>query len=492
VAHAIGLPRRRRSNHVGLEYSARAANAELRFEAMIALTAVVTVLAYSPPPWPMTLSLTEAGVVDVGACFPGQRVTTIAIATARGRGAVRAAVAIPSDSSGPRVPLTPGREGRWSLPSGHLDCVSVTFELAALARPPMSVDWSFDPRDILISPDGEAPRTAIVRVESTPERRLWVPWPATGSATYRVPESAFRLPGHAFVLPSLASRRVEAAGTSVHVTLAHGFSTLDLDGVERWLRRALAAHSALFGDFPRAAWSLAVVPAPPGATGRGSPVVFGTTSRGGGHHIVAWIPADVPASSLPGEWVLVHELFHLAQPWIQESWFAEGLATYYGEVLRARRGDLTPVELWAALLDGFRRGASVGGASPLGDEEQHMMTRRTFWRVYWGGAAIALLADVRLRQRGSSSLDAGIRALATQLELTDACSAMAAMAVATGDDAFTVLAAPALASHELPDVAPTLSALGVREGPGGLTLDDTAPLAAIRRAIERDALAPPP
>lgn len=446
--------------------------------------ALLVSLAYPPPlsPWMMTLSVADSGVVKVGACFPELDLSGVRVSTVRGQRAVRSVEA--SANAGSPVPLQPRPDGIWIVPEGSAECFTVTYDRAALSRPPMSLDWSFDPRDVLFSPVGIEARSAHVRLEPTPGRRLWVPWPAVGPDTYHAPESAFRLPGHAFIGPSFASRAFAASGTKVDLTVAHGFTTLDLDGAERWLRRSLVLHAGLFVDFPCPAWSLVVVPAPAGTTGRGSPVVFGTTSRGGGPHIVAWLPADIRAEALPGEWVLIHELFHLAQPWIEDDWFAEGLATYYGEVLRARGGVLTPVQLWAGLLDGFRRGASVGGTLPLGREEDEMTTRRTYWRVYWGGAAIALLADVDLRSRKAGNLDDGVRALSSRLGLTDANSAMAAMADATGDDAFRALAKVALASTAFPDVAGTLAALGVRDGPDGVTLDDAAPLAAIRRAIE--------
>ncbi len=451
---------------------------------MIALTLAALVALEPPPSWPVTLTVTEGKTLVLKACFPGNAAAGVRVATPRARRALLSATAEPG-----AIPLKPGPEGAWSLPHGAADCFTATYDAVALARPPMSLAGSFDPRDVLLSPIGAGlgERSARVSFATSAAAQLWVPWQRAAPNAFRAPDSAFRLPGNAFVRPHFSSRTLAMHGTTAHVSLADGFATLDLDGVLAWLSRALAVNAELFGDFPCSEWSLVVVPAPPGAAGRGSPVVFGSASRGGGPHVVAFVPGDVRAESLPGEWVLVHELFHLAQPWIGEGWFAEGLATYYGEVLRARAGVLSPAELWAALLDGFRRGASVGGELPLGREEDEMVARRTFWRVYWGGAALALLADVRFRSRGAGSLDDGVRALSARPELKDARAALAVIAEVTGDDGFTALATAALASKAFPEITRTLEALGVREGPGGVTLDDAAPLAAVRRAIETGA-----
>jgi len=81
-------------------------------------------------------------------------------------------------------------------------------------------------------------------------------------------------------------------------------------------------------------------------------------------------------------------------------------------VMRARAGLITPDKAWEILHDGFQRGASRGGGRTLTDESRDMDETRAYWRVYWAGAAIALIADVTLRQHGAApTLDAQMRAI---------------------------------------------------------------------------------
>ena len=84
-------------------------------------------------------------------------------------------------------------------------------------------------------------------------------------------------------------------------------------------------------------------------------------------------------------------------------WLAEGLASYYQNVLRARVGLFTADEAWTLLDAGFRRGQRASASGPL-DDLGHQ--RGGTMRVYWAGAAYWLEADLALRQEHSGSLDA--------------------------------------------------------------------------------------
>ena len=126
-----------------------------------------------------------------------------------------------------------------------------------------------------------------------------------------------------------------------------------------------------------------------------------------------------------------------------------------------------------------------------------------YQRVYWGGAAIALLADVALREAGSS-LDAGMRQLqrccAPTLRVWPAGQILQAMddsgPALQGPRGQPNLAAPNLAAPKLealsspilrsvafPDLTPIYRKLGVSMVDGVPTLDESAPVAHLRRAI---------
>jgi predicted metalloprotease with PDZ domain len=90
-------------------------------------------------------------------------------------------------------------------------------------------------------------------------------------------------------------------------------------------------------------------------------------------------------------------------------WISEGFASYYQNVLMSRAGRYTEREAWTKLHEGFERGrASRPELSPNNAAAQGV--RQARMKIYWSGAAIALLADIELRERsgGRESLDTAL------------------------------------------------------------------------------------
>jgi predicted metalloprotease with PDZ domain len=194
---------------------------------------------------------------------------------------------------------------------------------------------------------------------------------------------------------------------------------------------------------------------------------------------------------LPGEWVAVHELAHLALPPMpdEDAWFFEGVVSYYQEVLRARAGFFDERTAWRNLHEGFGRGMRRRSERTLAQDSADMHAQHAYHRVYWAGAALALRWDVALRRQtgGRASLDAAVRALRARPDsgtrLWTAKEACAAMEAAVGTPFCAASAERALASSEFPAVDDALEALGVRREGDGVRLVDDAPDANVRRAI---------
>jgi predicted metalloprotease with PDZ domain len=90
----------------------------------------------------------------------------------------------------------------------------------------------------------------------------------------------------------------------------------------------------------------------------------------------------------------------------QHRWVSEGFAQYYQNVLLARSGTYDPLTAWQKLYDGLERGRqSRPELSP--NEATAGGMRNGRMKIYWSGAAIALMADVALRERsgGAMTLD---------------------------------------------------------------------------------------
>jgi hypothetical protein len=259
--------------------------------------------------------------------------------------------------------------------------------------------------------------------------------------------------------------------------------------MRRWVTSGARALASAYGRLPVPDVQLLVVPV---GSGR-EPVPWGEVQRGGGNAVHLYIDQQRPAGEFMADWVLVHELSHLLHPVIDspDRWLSEGIASYYQNVLRARAGLRSAPWAWDALHAGFERGirGTPRGRS-LAEVSEHMMRDRSFMRVYWSGAAIALLADVELRRRsgGAQSLDTALAAFAKCcLPAEHSWSArelLQRLDRLTGTTVFMTLYREHVDSDDFPDLDALYAELGLQSmSATTLRLDATAPGAAICAAI---------
>ena len=216
----------------------------------------------------------------------------------------------------------------------------------------------------------------------------------------------------------------------------------------------------------------------------------GHGTRGG--HTNGWNGATIKmnvgslstASDFAADWVMTHEMVHLAFPSVPDAhhWIEEGLATYIEPIARARAGSLTSEKVWTDLVNGLPQGLPEPG-------DRGLDFTPTWGRTYWGGALFCLLADVEIRKRtgNTKGLEDALRAiLAAGGTIESDWPLLKALRI--GDDA---IGAPVLSKlYEKMKAAPSpvdLKALwqelGVERKEGRINFNDSAPLAAIRRAI---------
>ena len=223
------------------------------------------------------------------------------------------------------------------------------------------------------------------------------------------------------------------------------------------------------------------------------PVPWGEVMRGGGDAVHLYIDQTQPPAAFLADWVLMHELSHLLHPNLEGDgrWLYEGLATYYQEALRARAGSLTEADAWQRLHQGFERGridTRVGKG--LGAASEAMMRQRDFMRVYWSGAAIALLADLELRRPsgGRQSLDRALLDLRRRYGPFDRAwgvwELIEALDEVTGSRVFSTLAKRWLPADRFPDLGEAYGALGLRAiDPKTLRLDAEPEAVRLRQQI---------
>ena len=383
------------------------------------------------------------------------------------------------------------------LPTG--ECVTVELDLEALAegggrrargmgesliaRPSA---WLWRPESLPRGPE------ATVRFELPEDYDVSVPWPtvdgspATADASYRLHKSAFRWLAYT-VFGKIERQRFEHVGADVEiVTPDHALTCTD-HGLRAWIEDASETVAALFeGEFPRDALQVVVVP----VEGRGGSIYFGMAGRGGGTGIYILLDDEARDASLLDGWTTVHELLHHGMPFIVEPWMAEGFVTYYTDVMMARRGKRNEVEAWEHLADGFARGNRGGRGFTLAATSARMHEIYAYARVYWGGAAIAFLTDIAVREDsgGEVTMDDAMRELRRCCGAPDkrwkAADLLAHLDEWYGKALFSETAQRALQARTFPDVEAAFERLGVElDYEGNATLHDDHPGAHLRRSI---------
>ncbi|MBV8640434.1 MAG: hypothetical protein JO070_03535 [Verrucomicrobia bacterium] len=201
-------------------------------------------------------------------------------------------------------------------------------------------------------------------------------------------------------------------------------------------------------------------------------------------HISISVGSATTAADFADDWTMTHEMVHLAFPSVPRShhWIEEGLAVYVEPIARARSGDLTPQKVWGDMVDAMPQG--LPKANDRGLDFTH-----TWGRTYWGGALYCLLADVEIRKRTGNRMgleDAvrGIQKSGGSIEVEWPLErALEAADQAVGVSVLEDLYNRMRATPVSPDLDQLWKELGVERQGKTVVFDDTAPLAAIRRAI---------
>jgi hypothetical protein len=272
--------------------------------------------------------------------------------------------------------------------------------------------------------------------------------------------------------------RLSIGNGNISVTIVGASSPLDKHRIEAWVRRSASAVSAYFGRFSVDHWGLLVTLAD------GSHI--GPATTWGYPQSITHISVgrEVTDEFLRNDWVMVHEMVHLALPRVpmRSEWFMEGNATYIEPIARAQLGQISPQEVWRWAVDDMPK-----GQPRLGDEG--LDHTHTWGRTYWGGAMYWLLAEIAIykKSNGRHCLQDALRAINRASGGNAAFWSVAQVAQA-GDAA---VESDVLASlyDELKDRPVTidldgiLRELGISEEDGIVRFNDRAPLAELRRSI---------
>ena len=197
---------------------------------------------------------------------------------------------------------------------------------------------------------------------------------------------------------------IELPGATLDLQIAESIDDRNGAKIEQWIRDTASHLTLAYGRFPVPNPRVVVMHRGSSPWGGDSPVPFGRVTRSGGETVELYVDTKRPLADLEYDWTATHEFSHLLLPRIswRQKWISEGFASYYQNVLMARAARYTKKEALEKLEAGLKRGRasrpelSLNKAALEGVREARM-------KIYWGGAAIALLADVELRERSGNT-----------------------------------------------------------------------------------------
>jgi hypothetical protein len=270
---------------------------------------------------------------------------------------------------------------------------------------------------------------------------------------------------------------VGASRIDVHIE--NGSMQLSNEDLMQWVRNASDSVAAYYGRFPVPNVALRIIP----SDGRG--VRGGKTfgAREGGR-ITIHVGKETTVNGLNDDWMLTHEMVHLAFPSVEDDhhWMEEGTATYIEPIARVRAKHMDAHAMWFELVRDLHQGLPQSG-------DQGLDNTHTWGRTYWGGALFCFLADVEIHKQTNNKkglddalrgiLDAGgdIRhdwPLLKALEMGDK---------ATGVSVLVPLYEKMKNQPNAVDLDPLWRNLGVERDGNTVQFLDDAPLAKTREAI---------
>jgi len=342
-------------------------------------------------------------------------------------------------------------------------------------------DWFWRPATMPADTDIE------VRFDLPAGVSVSTPWKTTGDSArvFRVGSTPRRWPG-VVAFGGFAPIEIDVPGARLQLIMIDSPLPALRDSLRRWIERAALAVTTIYGVFPVPELQVIIAPTPRGS----KPVPWAYVSRGGGSAVHLFIRPHHKESEFMRDWTVVHEMSHLFLPYLEwgDAWLVEGLPTYFQNVAMARGGLIAPEEAWRRMYAGFESAKEVGSKYTVLEAARRIGRRGLYRRVYWGGAAYMLAADLRLRELNNGRpvfadtlaeirrccLDENYRWRADEL--------VAKLDALSGSHVFSELIEEQLESRPFPDYDAMYEKLGIQML-GGHPIFVDGPAAQYRNAI---------
>ncbi len=251
-----------------------------------------------------------------------------------------------------------------------------------------------------------------------------------------------------------------------------------------WIRRSGDIVTRYYGRFP--VQELRILIQPAAGDGVQGGTTFGHARGRPGGFIRVRVGREVTPAQLVDDWVLVHEMIHLALPDVGEehSWLSEGISVYAEGIARAQAGNRTIEDVWTEQVHSMPQGLPRSG-------DRGLDNTHTWGRTYWGGALFCLEADVEIHRRTHNRYGLQDALRAVNRESGGLVADWPVEKVfATGDKAVGVPVLEDLYRQmkdapRAPDLAALWNQLGIAPDGHSVHLRDDAPLSDVRNAIMR-------
>lgn len=278
--------------------------------------------------------------------------------------------------------------------------------------------------------------------------------------------------------PERTTAQMQLNGSTICVVIDDAKLSNQQPLLRSWIDRSAHIVADYYGQFPAPLLVIRLQ----GMDGSG--VGGGRTSNDSGLMIQMRVGRETKADTLASDWVLVHEMVHLALPEVgrRHSWLAEGLATYVEGVARAQYGNRDIADVWAEDRHSMPMGLPQSG-------EGGMDQTPTWGRTYWGGALYCLQSDVAIREQTANrvglqtALQAILKETGGYAFDADIAEVLRIGDAATGTHVMYGLYQQIRATPQNANLDVLWTLLGVPSDPKTQPFDDRAPLAAIRIAI---------
>ncbi len=281
----------------------------------------------------------------------------------------------------------------------------------------------------------------------------------------------------ALAAPQASAAPLSLGGAKLNLHLMEGSASKEAL-IRQWITKSADAVTGYYGKFPVPEVDIVV-----SLTG-GSRVGGGRTYPGAVPTIEIGVGAEADEQALlRNDWVMVHEMIHLAFPWmnLRHNWMAEGLAVYVEGVARVRAGHIPEVQIWSEFAKAMPKGLPKEG-------DKGLDVTVTWGRTYWGGALFCLLADIAImRETGNRhGLQTALRAINNKRDFRTEHPLRETLEIGDAATGGKVLVTQYDAMRETPvmtDLPGLWRNLGINTGETPIRLDASAPWADVRKAI---------